>query len=120
MMKRMMTAGAIMLLTMLTVNMTAQTTLVKKSKAKAAIVLADDGEKTRQAADLLQDFVKRISGAELPITTEGQAKGNVFIGSDAEEKVGEDGFSIDTEGGSLYIRSGGDKGATYGVVTLLE
>ena len=120
MMKRMITAGAIMLLTMLTVNMTAQTRLVKKSKAKAAIVLADDGEKTRQAADLLQDFVKRISGAELPITTEGQAKGNVFIGGDAEEKVGEDGFSIDTEGGSLYIRSGGDKGAIYGVVTLLE
>ena len=32
----------------------------------------------------------------------------------------DDGFAVATSGGNLYIRSGGDKGAIYGVVHLLE
>lgn len=97
----------------------AQTTLTQNGKAKASIHLADEDAKTLQAAGLLQDFVQRISGAHLPLT-DNPSKASIYIGGPAGNDVGEDGFSIDTENGKLYIRSGGDKGAIYGVVTLLE
>lgn len=119
-MKIFMHSLAVILCALMTTAAAAQTTLVKKSKAKATIVLADDNARTKEAAELLQDFVQRISGAELPITTTADQKGAVIIGGKAAGNVGEDGFSLDTENGNLYIKSGGDKGAIYGVVTLLE
>lgn len=97
----------------------AQVTLVRNGKAKTSIYLVDKDAKTVQAAELLQDFVKRISGAQLQIT-EIPSKACIYIGGEAGDDVGEDGFSINTENGKLVIRSGGDKGAIYGVVTLLE
>lgn len=119
-MKILMHSLAVILCALMTTAAAAQTTLVKKSKAKATIVLADDNARTKEAAELLQDFIQRISGAELPITTTANPKGAVVIGGKAAGNVGEDGFSLDTENGNLYIKSGGDKGAIYGVVTLLE
>ena len=119
-MKIFMHSLAVILCTLITTAAAAQTTLVKKSNAKAAIVLADDNARTKEAAELLQDFIQRISGAELPITTTANPKGAVVIGGKAASNVGEDGFSLDTDNGNLYIKSGGDKGAIYGVVTLLE
>ena len=119
-MKIFMHSLAVILCTLITTAAAAQTTLVKKSNAKAAIVLADDNARTKEAAELLQDFIQRISGAELPITTTANPKGAVVIGGTAASNVGEDGFSLDTDNGNLYIKSGGDKGAIYGVVTLLE
>ena len=119
-MRRIVTVAAALLCSLFAAGLSAQTTLVKKSKAKAAIVLVDEDARTKQAAELLQDFVKRISGAELPVTDQTESKHNVFIGGQAAEDVGEDGFSIDTKDGNLYIKTGGDKGAIYGVVTLLE
>lgn len=105
------------LIMLISVSATAQTTIVSKGKAKAGIILADSSTDAKQAAELLQDFVRRISGAELQI---GAKARNIIIGGQAEEGIGEDGFTIDTDGGNLYIRSGGGKGAAYGVVTLLE
>lgn len=102
---------------LISVSATAQTTIVSNGKAKAGIILADSSTDAKQAAELLQDFVRRISGAELQI---GAKARNIIIGGQAEEGIGEDGFTIDTDGGNLYIRSGGGKGAAYGVVTLLE
>lgn len=97
----------------------AQLTLVKDGKAVSRIVLSEKSEINRQAADLLQDFVQRISGASLPIM-EGKAKsGDVVIGGKSAE-AGEDGFTLCTEQNQLRITSGGDKGSIYGVVTLLE
>ena len=119
-MKIFMHSLAVILCTLITTAAAAQTTLVKKSNAKAAIVLADDNARTKEAAELLQDFIQRISGAELPITTTANPKGAIVIGGKADSNVGEDGFSLDTDNGNLYIKSGGDKGAIYGVVTLLE
>lgn len=97
----------------------AQVTLVINGKAKTSIYLADKDARTLQAAELLQDFVSRISGAQLQIT-ENPSKACIHIGGDAGNNIGEDGFRIDTENGKLTIRSGGDKGAVYGVATLLE
>lgn len=97
----------------------AQLTLVKDGKAVSRIVLSEKSEINRQAADLLQDFVQRISGASLPIV-EGKAKsGDVVIGGKSAE-AGEDGFTLCSEQNQLRITSGGDKGSIYGVVTLLE
>ena len=99
----------------------AQITLVKKQKPMTRICVVGDKEPEKQAASLLQDFVQRISNAQLPIVNGASEfrKGDIVIGETAAE-VGEDGFSLSTSNGKLYIRSGGDKGSIYGVVTLLE
>ena len=98
----------------------AQITLVKKHKPVARICVTGQAEADKQAAVLLQDFVKRISDANLPIVYGEKArKGDVVIG-ETDADAGEDGFSLTTEGGCLYVRTGGDKGSIYGVVTLLE
>ena len=74
----------------------AQLTLVKDGKAVSRIVLSEKSEINRQAADLLQDFVQRISGASLPIV-EGKAKsGDVVIGGKSAE-AGEDGCGLRVE-----------------------
>lgn len=95
-----------------------QTVITKNGKARTCITKADETSEINQAALLLQDFIKRISGAELAITA--GKTGRIIIGGETVKGLGEDGFSIDTEGNNLYIRSGGGKGAIYGVVTLLE
>ena len=76
----------------------------------------------RQGAELLKKFVKRISGAELPIVKSGNAvrKNDVVIGLGDTSSLTEDGFRLKEDNGKLFISSGGDKGALYGVVSLLE
>lgn len=99
----------------------AQMTFVKEGKAVSRIIVADKDTINRKAADLLQDFVQRISGARLPIVENAQAKkGDIVIGQGNTEGLTEDGFRLATQEGILRISSGGDKGAIYGVVTLLD
>ena len=98
----------------------AKLTIVKSGKPTARIVANIDNDVDKQAAELLQDFVQRISGAKLPIVSGKSAKGDVVIGQGSTEGLTEDGFRLATRDGRLYISSGGDKGALYGVVTLLE
>ena len=108
------------LLCLMVFPLQAQITLVKKHKPVARICVTGQAEADKQAAVLLQDFVKRISDANLPIVYgEKVRKGDVVIG-ETDADAGEDGFSLTTEGGCLYVRTGGDKGSIYGVVTLLE
>lgn len=70
---------------------------------------------------MLQDFVKRISQATLPIVADTKARsGDILIGG-KQASAGEDGFLLKTTANEqLQISSGGDKGAIYGVVSLLE
>ena len=99
----------------------AQMTFVKEGKAVSRIIVADKDTINRKAADLLQDFVQRISGARLPIVENAQAKkGDIVIGQGNTEGLTEDGFRLATQEGILQISSGGDKGVIYGVVTLLD
>ena len=108
------------LLCLLVFPLSAQITLVKKRKPVARICVLEQTDADKQAAGLLQDFVERISKANLPIVYgEKVRKGDVVIG-EADADAGEDGFSLTTENGCLYVRSGGGKGSIYGVVTLLE
>ena len=99
----------------------AQMTFIKEGKAVSRIIVADKDTINRKAADLLQDFVQRISGARLPIVENAKAKkGDIVIGQGNTEGLTEDGFRLATQEGILRISSGGDKGAIYGVVTLLD
>lgn len=99
----------------------AQMTFVKEGKAVSRIIVADKDTINRKAADLLQDFVQRISGARLPIVENAKAKkGDIVIGQGNTEGLTEDGFRLATQEGILRISSGGDKGVIYGVVTLLD
>lgn len=100
----------------------AQMTIVKNGKPATRIVLADDNAMNRQAAELLQDFIKRISGTEVLLETKTITKtktGGIIIGGTTDEAT-EDGFLIDCHDGNMTIKSGGGKGVLYGVVTLLE
>ena len=110
---------------------TAQVHLVNKSKTDARIVLTTTDQADSTAAVLLQDFVHRITQAQLPIVSadeygKKENKNDVFIGNGGSNKplvnaaLKEDGFLVTTEDGRLRIVSGGDKGSIYGVVTLLE
>ena len=62
--------GMLMLLFGLSSRVSAQITLVKDGKATSRIVLVEKNEVNEQAATLLQDFVKRISQATLPIVAD--------------------------------------------------
>ena len=95
--------------------------LRQRRQGRSRIIVADKDTINRKAADLLQDFVQRISGARLPIVENAKAKkGDIVIGQGNTEGLTEDGFRLATQEGILRISSGGDKGAIYGVVTLLD
>lgn len=105
-------------------------TLVSGGKASHVIVIpAEPGKAEIRAANVLQDYVKRMSGATLRILrenayTEGQA--GIFIGHTGHVerfntgKPKADGFMIATDAQHLYILGGSGKGVIYGVYTLLE
>lgn len=102
-------------------NIYSQMAFVKNGKSVTRIVVAEGSEVNQQAATLLQDFVQRISGVSLPTIDNGSIKkGDIVIGQGDVSGLTEDGFRLSTADGILRITSGGDKGAIYGVVTLLE
>lgn len=97
-----------------------QILLVKDGKAKASIVLTDPTAETRQAAELLNKFVERISGTQLPLAPQSKVRRNgVFIGGKSAG-LDTDGYQVECRAGSLFITSEGGRGAIYGVVALLE
>ena len=99
----------------------AQVTLVRNGKAVGRIVRAHGDAQTEAAANLLQDFVGRVSGVTVPITRDADKlrKGDVIIGGAAVSNA-EDGFEITESNGRLYVNTGGGSGAVNGVVWLLE
>lgn len=115
------TCAALLLALCIPAGAEAQMTMVKNGKPTSRIVLADTDSTNRKAADLLQDFVQRVSGASLPIVSAtGTKQGDIVIGKGNTSGLTEDGFRLATNQGVCYISSGGDKGSIYGVVSLLE
>lgn len=98
----------------------AQTVLTRRGRAVARIVLAEDIPADRTAAQLLVRFVREASGATLPVISGTPRRGDLLIGAADTAGLTEDGFRLRTADGVLRLSSGGDKGAVYGAVTLLE
>ena len=114
----------------------AQVRLVQNHQPVGRIVVTTPEKSDSIAATLLQDFVHRMTKAEMPVVrmeNKGKKlkKGDVLIGNgepnaallrkvQKTNRLQEDGFLLSTEDGYLRILSGGDRGSVYGVVTLLE
>ena len=95
--------------------------LVTGGKSNYTVVLpANAGEQEKRAATLLQKYVRKISGCEMPIVGALRDKEHgIFI----REVPGlrNDGFRIKSDKeGSIFIEGGTSKGCVYGVVTILE
>ncbi|MBR5561881.1 MAG: DUF4838 domain-containing protein [Clostridia bacterium] len=74
------------------------------------------------AADELNTYIKKISGADLPIITESaleDGKKAIVLENDCDE-AGEDGFQLFSDGDRLVINGSDSRGTLYGVYTLLE
>ncbi|MDO5664763.1 MAG: DUF4838 domain-containing protein [Bacteroidia bacterium] len=100
----------------------AQITLTDNNRSTASIVI-NDNSVNYTAATLLQTFIYRISGAEIPIKKDGKVKkGDIFITNENLSELKKDGFLLSTKDGVLRIVSlpNEGKGSIYGVVTLLE
>ena len=108
-------------------------TLVKDGKSEYTIVLSKEASLSeKHAAGELQDFLRQISGAELPIVTEGARLPNkmIVIGDGEARKalgvhigfdqLGDEGFAIRSAGPNIVIAGGRLRGTLYGVYTFLE
>jgi hypothetical protein len=106
---------------------------VEAGRSDFTIVLSKDASASeKHAAGELQKFLQEISGAELPIAVEGQARpGQMIVLGDGEvfrslnagvdlKDLGDEGFAIQTVGPHLVIVGGRLRGTMYGVYTLLE
>ncbi len=102
--------------------------LVKDSKPTSCIVIpADPLPIERKSAVALQDGIKRITGAVIPIQTYASSPGtNIYIGhtkkGDAKhpEKMPAEGYWIASDKNDLYLLGGSGHGLMYGVYKLLD
>lgn len=106
-------------------------TLVKNQQALARIVLSEGAsEPENKAAEELQLWISRITGAEVPIkkTSEGDGA-TVFLGEafakdhfrdDLKSLAGTDGFAVRTKGNEIFIFGAEPKGTLNGAFAFLE
>ena len=106
--------------------------LARRGVPAAAIVIAPTAKPDEKlAAGELQEYVRKISGATLPIALSdrrtsvipsvrigvfGQAPVEAWKG----EKPAPDAFSVETSGNELYVVGGDTRGALYGTYELIE
>jgi len=84
----------------------------------------------KQAAQQLQQYLSKMAGSEIPVTTEREFKGKnaIYIGktdyAKAQKvdftKIGGDGYTYKSAGNNLIIAGGNKKGVLYGVYDFLE
>lgn len=125
------TLGGCLLAGNLTVQ--ADLTLADKAQSKYRIVVpANAIVSERHAAEELQRYLDKISGAKLPIVADAEKAGSreIVLGDNAHlgrqrakidfAKLGPDGFVLRTDGNRLIIAGGRPRGTLNGVYTLLE
>jgi len=114
---------------LMTTESIAQIRIVKNGKSTGRIFADQRNNTDKQAALLFNDFIKRISGASLPVvSTNAQfKKGDIIIGSfptpgfaNNSSGLEEDGFRFSSNDSIFRIAGGKGSGTVYGVVTLLE
>lgn len=106
-------------------------TLISNSTSEYVIIrgaIASPSEIT--AANELQDYLKQISGVEIPIRTdtEPEKEHEIIIGKTNREtdgeldrnELGDDGFVIKTSGEKLWLVGGEQRGTLYSVYEFLE
>ena len=119
--------------------------LVMVASASADLTLADNGQtkyriilpanaipSERYAAEELQGYLEKISGAKLPIVsdTEKPTSSEILLGDNSHlaallpkidfAKLGPDGFVLRVDGNRLIIAGGKPRGTLNGVYTFLE
>ena len=93
--------------------------LVRDGKAEAVIVLPDNPTPAEQrGARELIDFVRRMSGAGLEIADEAGDKSEIRIAFDPA--LGDEAYTLRTEGQRLTITGGRPRGVLYGCHALLD
>ena len=113
----------------ITTSLFSQIQIVKDGKATGRIVADINNKTDKQAADLLNDFIEKITGTKLPVEIPAgkQKTGDIIIKgpgsaspSDRSLNIYEDGFRIKSDRNILIIEGGAGKGTLYGAVTLIE
>jgi len=118
---------------LLPANASAGVTLANKGKSDYRIVIPSAAiPSERYAAEELQHYLEKISGAKIPIVTDSEkpASREILLGDTTRlaksrakidfAKLGPDGFALRTEGNRLIIAGGRPRGTLNGVYTLLE
>ena len=92
--------------------------LVERGRAaECSIVLSSQAcESERYAASELQDYIKRMTDVDVPVSTSASGRTIRIV---LDGAYGDDGFRVKMEGTSLLI-AGGRRGVLYGVYELLE
>ena len=114
-----------------TVSCTKELTIVHSGKAKSIIIIPKNASEIEtKAANVLQDYIQRISGATIDIQSDQSkaSKNEILIGkvnrpeikNISFEELQKDGYQIKNTGKNLIIAGGSDKGTLYGVYTFLE
>ncbi len=103
--------------------------LSDKKETKYQIVYRKDHTVSEETAVReLAKYLKMMTGAEFPVVTDNQKKSDYEIvvgfakrpGIKDDGSLGEEGYTLRTEGKKIYILGSGVRGALYGVYTFLE
>lgn len=125
-------ASFTVILTGISGNLSAQKALFFRAKSDFSIVIPEQAsEIEQQSASELQKYIKRCSGALLPITTEKSWPADssaIYIGqthyaqqqTKAIAQLENDGFFIHSDSSNLIIYGREKKGTLYGVYDFLE
>jgi hypothetical protein len=111
----------------------AEVVIAEKGKTQYRIVIPVEAiASERYAAEELQSYLEKISGAKLPIVTDAepaQAR-EIVLGNNARlaklgvkvdwQRLGSDGFTVRTRNNALVIAGGRPRGTLFGVYGLLE
>lgn len=98
----------------------AQIQIVNEGKSSSQIILSEPTKINYTAANILQDFIQKITDCKLEIQEGGTiSNGDIIIGNSLDPALTEDGFSLTSSENNIIIK-GKDKGPVYGVITLLE
>lgn len=132
-MKQTLKLALLILLAWLSVGTATAGKLFGGGKSRYAIVVAKDASQSElTAAEELQEYIYRISGAKLALINEDKAadyKRYIFVGYSPEfgEKLGverpedgDEGFTYRSVGDDLWIYGGKQRGTMYGVYSFLE
>ncbi len=112
-------------------NITKDFTLVKRGKSDYKIIIPEKANTTEiLAAKVFQDYIQRISGTGIPISSDinkpqnseiliGRVNRNEFKDVPID-KLQKDGFLIKSKASKLLIAGGTERGVLYGVYSFLE